>query len=298
MTGIAAAAVPRPVSKPSHPLPAGACDTHSHVFGPFDRFPLFAGRRYTPPLAPVGDYLSMLDRIGARHGVLVHPSASGWDCSCTLDALAVAGGRLRGIVVVPPDVDGDTLESMHSSGIRGIRFTESADGPLAPRADGVLPLGDLAHFAPTLRTLKWHAQVWAKCDAIVAAAHELLRYDIPIVIDHMGFFDSLRGVDDATFRSFLSLVREGPFWVKLNPCRVSKQRPDYADARPFHEALVRAAPDRMVWGSDWPYIGLDPSPPDVGSMVDVFDAFTHDARLRTQILVQNPTVLYGFQNVL
>ena len=110
----------------------------------------------------------------------------------------------------------------------------------------------------------------------------------------MGFFDSVRGVHDPAFKSFLSLLRDGPFWVKLIPCRVSKQRPDYADVRPYHEALVRAAPARMVWGSDWPYIGLDACPPDVGSMVDVFDAFTQDEGLRNQILVQNPAVLYGF----
>jgi len=294
MTGIAVTGASRPVSAPLRPLPAGACDSHSHVFGPFDRFPLFAGRRYTPPLATVEDYLSMLDGIGADRGVLVHPSASGWDYRCTLNALSVSSGRLRGIVVVPPDVDEDTLQSMHSCGIRGIRFTEPADGSPGTRVAGVLSLEDLRRFAPTLRALSWHAQIWARCDAIVAAAHDLLRYDIPIVLDHMGFFDADRGVHDATFRTFLSLLRDGPFWVKLSPCRVSKQRPDYIDARPFHEALVRAAPGRMLWGSDWPYIGLDACPPDVGAMVDVFDAFTQDDRLRHQIFVQNPKVLYGF----
>ncbi len=287
--------VSRPVSEPALPLPPGACDSHAHVFGPFDRFPLSSARRYSPPLAPVEDYLSMLDRVGSANGVLVHPSASGWDCSCTLNALEAGQGRLRGVVVVPPGVSDSTLQSMHARGVRGIRFTETGERLGDPVPEGVLGLDKLEHFAGRLRDLDWHAQIWARCEFIVAAASALRRYDVPLVIDHMGFCDAARGVDDPSFQTLLGLLGDGRIWVKLTPCRISKRAPDYADARPFHEALLRAAPDRMIWGSDWPYIGLDLSPPDAGKMVNVFDAFTSDETLRTRVLVTNPKVLYGFQ---
>jgi 2-pyrone-4,6-dicarboxylate lactonase len=286
---------PRRVSRPARPLPPGACDAHSHVFGPYERFPLYSGRRYTPPPAPVADYVAMLDSAGFSHGVLVHPSASGWDCGCTLDALELGNGRLRGIVVVPPSASDAQLQSMHARGVRGIRFTETGERSRGPQpAEGVLGLHDLEAFGGRLRELGWHAQIWAKCEMIVAAAPGLLRHDIPLVIDHMGFFDVARGVEDADFQSFLALVSDGRWWVKLSACRVSKRLPDCEDVRPFHEALLRAAPDRLLWGSDWPYIGLDPHPPDVGHLVDLFDAFTVDATLREKIFIRNPAALYGF----
>jgi predicted TIM-barrel fold metal-dependent hydrolase len=191
-------------------------------------------------------------------------------------------------------VSDSTLESMHAQGVRGIRFTETGQQLGDPSPEGVLGFESLEHFSGRLRDLGWHAQIWAKCEFIVAAASALRRYDIPLVIDHMGFCEAGRGVDDASFREFLALLGDGRIWVKLMPCRISKNAPHYRDARPLHEALLRAAPERMIWGSDWPYIGLDPSPPDAGEMVNVFDAFTADETLRNQVLVRNPAVLYEF----
>ena len=284
----------RKVSRPLQSPPAGACDSHAHVFGPFDRFPLNPARKYTPPLATVDNYLAMLDRVGTSHGVLVHPSASGWDLSCTMNALEVARGRLRAVVVVPQDVSDEALRDMDGAGVRGIRFTEIGDRSATAPQEGVLRFEDFAHFSSRLRQLNWHAQLWASCDNFVTAAPALLRYDIPLVVDHMGFFDAARGVNDRAFQEFLGLLRHENIWVKLTLCRISKQYPACEDARPFHDALLRAAPERMLWGSDWPYINLDPSPPDAGAMLDAFDSFVQDEGLRDQVLVKNGERLYGF----
>ena len=286
---------PRPVSKPSKPLPALACDTHAHVFGPYDRFPLAVERRYTPPLAPFEDYVAMLDRVGMARGVLVHAAANGFDCRGTLDALARAPDRLRGIVVVPsatPDAD---LAAMNQSGVRGIRFTET-DASVAGSPAGTLTLADLLEWGPRLHALDWHAQIWSNCQRFVAAAPALLSLGIPLVLDHMGYFKSAAGVADPDFQALLGLLATGRIWVKLTVIRNSTQAPHYADVRPFHDALLRAAPDRLLWGSDWPYIGLNDNPPNVGNLLDLFDSWVNDTALRERIFTDNPAALYGFEN--
>jgi predicted TIM-barrel fold metal-dependent hydrolase len=282
------------VSKPQRPLPAGACDSHAHVFGPFDRFPLIAERRYQPPLGPYEDYVAMLDRAGFAYGAPVHASANGYDNSGTLDALARAGGRLRGVAVVHPDAGREELEAMHALGMRGLRFSDTGPAPARQRAPGVLALADLPALAPRLRALGWHADLFALCRHIVAIGPQLLELGIPIVVDHMGRFDAALGVGDTVFQSFLRLVRDGEVWVKLTPLRNSTNYPDYSELRPFHDALLEAAPDRLLWGSDWPFIGMDDAPPDVGVLIDRFDAWTQDEPLRTRIFVDNPSRLYGF----
>jgi 2-pyrone-4,6-dicarboxylate lactonase len=285
---------PRPVSKPSRRLPALACDTHAHVFGPYDRFPLAVQRRYTPPLAPYEDYRAMLDFVGLTRGVVVHAAANGFDCRGTLDALARAPQRLRGIVVVPMETSDCELDSMHGSGVRGLRFTEIA-APTMPRPAGALTLADLVDWGPRLGELGWHAQIWANCQRFVEMAPELLRLNIPLVLDHMGYFNSALGLADSAFQSLLDLLESGQIWVKLPVIRNSTLPPQYADVRPFHDALLRAAPGRVLWGSDWPYIGLNDDPPDVGALLDLFDLWVNDDALREKILVANPAALYGFE---
>jgi 2-pyrone-4,6-dicarboxylate lactonase len=285
---------PRPVRKPSRMLPALACDTHAHVFGPYDRFPLAAERRYTPPLAPFEDYLAMLDLVGLSRGVVVHAAANGFDCRGTLDALARAPQRLRGIVVVPVQTPDGELDAMNGGGVRGVRFTEIA-APTTPMPAGTLTLADLADWGPRLGELGWHAQIWANCQRFVDAAPALLRQDLPLVLDHMGYFNGASAVSDPAFQSLLNLLESGQIWVKLPVIRNSSRSPQYADVRPFHDALLRAAPDRLLWGSDWPYIGLNNDPPNVGALLDLFDLWVNDDALREKILVANPAALYGFE---
>ena len=281
---------PRPVSAPRTPLPTGAWDSHAHVFGPFERFPLLEPRRYTPPLAPVADYLTMLDTVGFARGVLVHASASGYDNSGTMDAVTQAAGRVVGVAVVQPSIDDQALEKMHLQCFRGVRFT--INGARSQQSTGSLYFDDLSDFAPRLKALGWHAQIWAKCDYLVEEARALAGYDLPVIIDHMGYFDPERGVKDGTFQSFLSMLGDGDFWVKHTPIRLTKTDPTYASIRPFHDALLARAPDRILFGSDWPYISLDAQPPNPGGLIDLFDAWTPDDAIRHKVFVDNPTRCY------
>ncbi|MDE2372401.1 MAG: amidohydrolase family protein [Burkholderiales bacterium] len=280
---------------PKRPLPRGACDTHAHVFGPYERFPLAEQRPYTPPEAPKERYLAMLDAVGFDRGVLVHAGANGWDHRATLDAIAAAPDRLRGIGVMPADTAPAELARLAAGGIRGLRFTEVAGPNAAQRFPGRVGFEALAALAPAMRNLGWHAVVWANAAAIEANQDLLRRLGMPLVIDHLGYFDVARGVDDPAFRAVLALVGDGLAYIKLTAFRNSKQPPGLDDVEPFHRTLVSANPERLLWGSDWPYLGMKDYVPQPGELLDRFDAWiAGDDELRRRVLVGNPARLYGW----
>jgi predicted TIM-barrel fold metal-dependent hydrolase len=273
------------------PLPSGATDCHAHVFGPYANFPLAAERSYTPPEAALESYLAMLAGAGLTRGVLVHPSAYGFDGSALLDALSRESQRLRGIAVVDSEVSDEQLERLHRAGVRGIRFTESA-GADGRKFAGSVGLDQFDTLAPRVRALGWHVEMWASCDRLIAESSRLLRAGVPVVFDHMGSPDVSRGTAHASFRALVDLLRSGQVWIKLSAPRNSRRFPDYEDVRPFHDAYLRANPDRLVWGSDWPFIRMGERTPSVGHLLDVFDSWTADATLRRKIFVDNPAALY------
>lgn len=283
--------IKRKIMAPKRKLPAGAWDTHAHVFGPYDRFPLLEPRRYDPPYAPAAYYYEMLETMGFAHGVLAHSAAQGYDNACLSDAALRSGGRAQvSGILDPARASVAELRVLASKRLSGLRFT--SNGARVGPTPGALELPDLKDFAPWLKELGWHAEIWAKCEFIVAAAADLKSYGIPIVFDHMGYYDKAKDVTDAIFQDYLRLLRDGDFWVKLTPTRVTNMVGDYSDVRPFFDAIVKAIPDRVVFGSDWPYISMDASPPNVGDVIDVFDGWIDDAQ-RQKIYVDNPKRLFG-----
>lgn len=281
----------RPVSAPRKPLPPGAWDTHAHVFGPFDRFPLTPATPYPVPLAPFVDYSDMLATVGFDHGVLIHGVAHGYDTSALVDALEQAAGKVTGVIARRSDVTDDELERAHATGVRGMRVMANGLGYV----EGTMSFEDADLLAPRLKALNWQLHIWALTDLAVANAARIQGYGLPVIFDHMGFFDAARGVDDPAWRSFVAMLRDSDFYVKLTPHRVSQQFPDYEDVRPFHDQLIEAIPDRLVFGSDWPFLGMDDKLVDVGRYVDLFDAWTDDDGLRQKIFVNNPAQFFGEQ---
>lgn len=285
---------PRRATSPTLPLPAGAWDTHAHVFGPFDRYPVAADSRYQPPLAPREAHAAMLAAAGFSRAVLVHASANGDDNRGTLDAVHADPARLLAVAVVPEDTPDAEFARLHAAGVRGLRFTENGEQLGAPKPPGTLGLDALRRLAPRLREMGWHAQVWARCAHLATSRPWLAACGVPLVIDHMGAFDVTRGVEGEAFQSLLGLVEGGSTWVKIIPVRVSQRRwLDCSDVRPFHDTLLQRAPDRLLFGTDWPYIGLDKDLPDVGRQIDLFDAWTGDTGLRQKVFVSNPQALYA-----
>lgn len=266
---------------------AAGWDCHAHLFGPYDRFPLAPERSYTPPEAVGSQYLALLARLGLTNGVLVHPSAYGDDHSLLLHALA-AQPALRGVVVVRP---GSPLQlsALHASGVRGARFSHrSGAGNFA----GSASLDDLLALAPALAAAGLHAELWTDTMALKDITRQIKALPVPLVIDHMGGFDVDAGVDDPGFRALLDLLATGKVWVKLCAYRNLLKAPDWQAGRPFQQKLLEANPERLVWGSDWPHLRVEPVP-DAAQLLAMFEQWAGTEDLARQVLRVNPQRLYG-----
>lgn len=285
---------PREPSKPKIATPPGACDTHAHVFGPATQFPYADDRSYTPPDAPLAKYLGMLDTLGFARGALVQGSAHGHDNAAMLDAIARTPDRLRGVAVANENVPAKELRRWADIGIRALRFNHFFRGGQLHYRGGV-PL-DAAHtLAPVMKDLGWHLQLWIDVKDLPDTIPILKQIGLPVVIDHMGRTDARAGTGTPGFQSLLRLLGEGGCWVKVSGAhRLSNNAPDYPEARAFHEALVAANPEQLVWGTDWPHPRIEGNMPDAGHLLDLFNAWTPSEATRRRILVDNPAKLYGF----
>ena len=279
---------------PKVQTPPGAWDTHAHVFGPSDRFPYGPDRSYTPPDAPLEKYLHMLDTLGFTYGGLVQGSAHGRDNSAMLDALARHPNRLRGVAVADETVPVAELHRWNDLGIRALRFNHFFRGGQLHYRGGVT-LENARKLAPVMKDLGWHMQLWIDVKDLPDTIPALSEIGLPVVIDHMGRTDARAGTGTPGFQSLVRLVGEGGCWVKMSGAhRLSTRAPDYPDARPFHEALVRANPDQLIWGTDWPHPRIEGDMPNAGHLLDLFNEWTPDAAVRKKILIDNPAKLYGF----
>jgi len=292
-----------PASPPQFAVPAGGCDCHVHLFGPFARYPLDGRRLYTPEPALAADLVAMLDGAGLRRAVLVQPSAYGTDNRCLLDAMAERPERLRGIVVIDPDlVAADELARMHALGVRGARLNLPAAGGKSAAETAQLVDRLAARIAP----LGWHLQVFVTLDVIAAIAPIVRRSEIDIVFDHMGMAQAVHGMAQDGLSTLLALLQTGRVWVKLSGTyRVSSEIYGNPQVTALARMLVAANPERVVWASDWPHIGPHPhhvegEPPhaeyrkiDYGKLLSVLAAWGDPDDI-DRILVRNPAALYGF----
>jgi predicted TIM-barrel fold metal-dependent hydrolase len=263
-------------------------DCHAHLFGPYDRFPLAAERSYTPPEAVAKQYLALLGRLGLAHGVLVHPSAYGDDFGLLFDALATHR-TLRGVVVLRADTL-QPLQGLRAKGIRAARFSHRSGA--GANFAGSASFDDLIALAPRLADAGLHAELWTDCQVLPQIADRLRGLPVPLVIDHMGAFDAGAGIDQPGFACLRSLVAAGQAWVKLCAYRNLLPAAGLEAGRPFHDALLQANPQRLLWGSDWPHLRVTPAP-DAAELLALFTRWTASAALRSQILVANPAALYA-----
>ena len=278
---------PRMPSRPNYALPALSCDTHTHIFGSFDRLSMPHPPAYAPPDAPAELYLRMLDTVGTKRGIVVQPTPYGLDNRLLLEGLKLGSGSFRGIAVASPEVTDRELFGMRDVGVRGLRFSEmNLKGAVG--FDGIRALG------PRMKDLGWHAQLWAPAERIAGSLSHLVKLGIPLMVEHMGWLDIKRGVGAPEFQTIREFLAEGKIWCKLVLCRNSTSYPNYPDLRPFHDALVNANPEQVVWGSDWPFVRMGHNAPDVATLVDRFYEWVPSEALRQKILVDNPARFYQF----
>lgn len=279
---------------PSFSLPAGACDCHAHVLGPFARYPLSASRPYDPPEVPLPDLERMLSRMGLDRVVVAHVSAHGMDLSVSLDAMAALGERARGIAMLMPDADNALLRHLNAAGMRGVRLSMAYGGntPLDEK--------NLRIWAEKVAEFGWHIAMWPmNLDQLKLLERMVDKLEVPLVLDHMashGWF-----VDGKARPAGLSVLRglldTGRVWLKLSAMYRSGAGP--APWQPLVTSMAQIAQrytHRMLWASDWPYVGLYDKAdlPSSGHLVDWLWTLGLDEPQRYQILVRNPENVYRF----
>lgn len=292
------------VTAPKTAVPRGACDCHVHVFEP-RRFEYVLPRTYTPGEASLDDLSAFLARLGLDRVVLVQPSSYGADNRCLLDALGRLGPhRARGIAVVDlAKVTPRELDELRAAGVRGLRLNLEVRG----ERDAKAASSALQRARQVVAGTGLAIQVYADIGLIEAVADDLATLGVPVLLDHFAGLRAERGTEQPGFAALMSLLRSGNAYVKLSaPYRASKQGPGFADVKPLAQALIGAAPNRMLWGSDWPHTGSSSSrsgdlsqvepfrPEDAGRTLDLLTDWTPDAGIRRQILVDNPAALFGF----
>lgn len=270
-------------------LPDESWDTHFHVFGPIARFPYARRRRYTPPEATFEEYRALMARTGIARAVCVHPNVHGPDNAVTLDAVRRSEGRFLGIIKLEDEADLPTLRRLHAAGVRGVRFA------FHPQHGGRFDAALFDRMAERADALGWCLDLHASPDDLVRLARKLAETSVPLVIDHMGRIDPSNGTAQAPFQALLELARFPHVWVKLTGAdRISRQGPPYDDVVPFARDIIRAAPDRVIWGTDWPHSGyFDPARvPNDGALINLLARIAPDRAVRRAILVDNPKRLF------
>lgn len=278
------------LNRPARTLPPLACDSHMHIFDP--RFAPSPHWRRAPPDAPVAVYRQLQGRLGAQRTVVVTPSTYGTDNACTLDALAQLADSARGVAVVDHGVDDAELDLLHAQRVRGLRVNF-----VTPQSWGETTPEMLTTLARKVARLEgWHIQVFMHPEQIVALESVLSTLPVPLVVDHMGRIDPAQGPQAPAFSALRRLLDAGKAWVKLSGAymRTSVHGPSYADTLPLGRALVQAAPERLVWGSDWPHTTEAPGTVNDADLVDLLQAWTGSDAVMDRILVDNPARLYGF----
>ena len=285
-----------PTPPPPHPdphppkaltLPSGAWDTHCHLFGPFDRFPLPAGRRYTPAEASLNTYVRMQERVGLSRAVFVQSAVYGPDHSIVVDALKRGRGRYAGTAVLDATTTDDEIKRLDEAGLRATRFH------FVPHLGAPADADSLRRMADRLAEFGWHVLLHTDGPSLVRHLKVFESLPVPFIVDHMARVEAAAGIGQAPFQALLELLKRPNAWVKISGAdRISANATGpYDDVVPFARALVAAAPDRVLWGTDWPHTNVR-AVPDDGDLVDLLAKFVPDEATRRRILIDNPGRLY------
>ena len=279
---------------PRTPFPALSCDTHAHIMGPAARFPYAKERIYTPPDSTADDYRQLLAVLGVERAVLVQPSVYGTDNTAMLDAMRQFGKGVRAVAVTDPAISLKAIEALHEAGVRGLRFNV-----VDRREDkNVVPAAMLRDVAKRIAPFGWHIELLVNVDEANDFASAVADVPLPIVLGHLGYPKSgaRHWAKHPAFTGMLRLIDKGRCWIKLTgPYRITGAADvPYDDVDAAAHALVTAAPQRLVWGTDWPHVMKKKPMANDGDMADLMERWIPDAKTRARVLADNPAELYGF----
>lgn len=278
------------IRRPRFRAPPRACDAHCHIFGPGAKYPYAPERSYTPPDAPLEKFRELQAILGLERAVLVNASCHGSDNTVILDAIAQSNGQYRGVANADDSFTERDFQRLHDGGCRGVRFN------FVRHLGGVPDLAEFQRVIDRIRPLGWHVVLHLDAADVVELDGLLKRLPIPFVIDHMGRVPTAGGLEQEPFRRLLELARRDNCWVKICGAeRISSVGPPFTDAVPFARALIAVAPERILWGTDWPHPNISKHMPNDGDLVDLIPLMAPDTAMQKLILVDNPHRLYGFK---
>ncbi len=282
------------IRSPKIKFPPGAVDCHAHVCGPARLFPYAQERIYTPPDATVESYQALLQILGIDRAVLVQPSVYGTDNRAMLAALKAHPKQFRGVAVIPnqpTDVSDRYLEELHLAGVRGIRCNIV---DVANKSAG-LPIQTLRALTERIKPFGWHLELLMHVNEYPDLATVFKNFPVDLVFGHFGYSHAKLGIADKGFEGLLELMRNGQAWVKMTGSyRICDGNLPYTEMRPFNDAVIRANPKRLIWGSDWPHVMVKKKMPHDADLCELLGAWISDDSLRKTILVDNPCILYDF----
>jgi predicted TIM-barrel fold metal-dependent hydrolase len=274
---------------PKFKLPPLACDAHTHIFGPGAKYPYVGS--YIPPDAPLEDFQKLHRVLGIGRAVIVNASVHGTDNSVALDAIKVSEGRFRAVANLDGSITEKGLQELHDGGFRGCRFN------FVRHLGGTPDMKVFHRIIDMIAPMGWHVDL--HFDAIDLPDYAELLEKLPVIytIDHMGRVKAADGLDQKPFRTLIELMqRDEKCWVKVSGCeRVTSMGPPFTDAVPFAKKICETAPDRVIWGTDWPHPNVKAMPND-GDLVDLIPLFAPDPVIQQKILVDNPARLFDFDN--
>ena len=270
-------------------LPPGSCDAHCHVFGPAGDFPYAPERTFTPLDAPKEQLRSLHAHLGLTRTVVVQSSCYGHDHRVLLDALAAGSGQVRGVALIGETTSRAEVEELHRAGVRAFRLNflpHLRSRPTNAEIDAVLERVD---------GLGWAAQLHVRGEDLPGLTDVVRALPGRVVIDHMGRVDLTAGRDSPAIRTLRTLLDTGDVWVKVSGVdRISLQGPPFTDAVTLAASLVAHAPERVVWGTDYPHVNITGEPPDDGLLVDLLERIAPEPAVLKRLLVTNPTELFDF----
>lgn len=287
---IPAIAGPDPNTRtPKFRVPAGSIDTHTHIFGPAAVYPFSPKRPYTPPDAPLETFRKLHQAIGVERAVIVNATVHGFDNRVVTDAIAQSGGRYKGVANINNAMSDADLAALDKAGIRACRFA------FLKRLGGVGDMKVFRTLVDRVAAIGWHVDVYLEAGTIREFVPILKALPVAYVIDHMGTISAAKGLDDPEFKALLDLqASDDKCWVKITGLeRASASGLPFQDSVPFARKLVDNAPDRVLWGTDWPHPNVKIMPND-GDLVDLIPLYAPDPAIQRKLLVSNPERLFKF----
>lgn len=276
---------------PEFRAPPKSCDAHCHVFGPKALFPYHPTSTYEPPDAGKDKLKALHDILGIERAVIVQASCHGPDNRAMIDAIKSSNGAYRGVCIANASFTDNDFQDLHDGGVRGVRFN------FVTHLGGTPNLEMMKNVLDRVKPLGWHLVIHVNAEDIIKFQDFFAQFDMEIVVDHMGRVPCDQGTEQKAFQILKEFMQRDNWWVKVcGSERISRVGPPFHDAVPFAKELIQIAPDRTLWGTDYPHPNISRWMPNDGDLLDLVPLFAEDESLQHKVLVDNPARLYGFDD--